>query len=338
MKNRIVNLRKCLVLVVALLSICPSLGAQTSSRIIEYYGYDDCILLENESVRVVLCPAAGGRVLEYSLDGENALYLPPGDEGWIDAPEKSGGSMHAGRFDIGPELTTPRRPLLWKGQWQGTITGPFSARLVSQKDDSTGVQLIRDFRLDRTGSRLACKQTIKNVSNRTLEYCHWSRTFAAGGGICVIPTSKISRFPKHYVMYEEGALINARPEDEKIRLREGFLEILGAPRKPKLGFDSREGWLAYVMPNDLMFVKSFKVDPDRVYNEVAGLTISVWYPDGPMCELEPIGPMERLAPGEAGSFTETWMLFSQAFPKAGQSLNLSGVEDIVNRNLESPQE
>ena len=85
-------------------------------------------------------------------------------------------------------------------------------------------------------------------------------------------------------------------------------------------------------------MKSFKVDPDRVYNEVAGLTISVWYPDGPMCELEPIGPMERLAPGEAGSFTETWMLFSQAFPKAGQTLNLSGVEDIVNRNLESPQE
>jgi hypothetical protein len=150
----------------------------------------------------------------------------------------------------------------------------------------------------------------------------------------VIPISETSRFPNHYVMYEEGALINARPEDDQIRIRDGFLEVLGAPRKPKLGFDSREGWLAYVMPNDNMFVKAFRVETDRVYNEVAGLTVSVWYPDGPMCELEPIGPMERLKPGESAFFTETWYLLPQAFPRGGGALDLRKVKAAVHQALD----
>ena len=101
-------------------------------------------------------------------------------------------------------------------------------------------------------------------------------------------------------MYEEGALINVKAKDENIRERDGFLEILAPPRKPKLGFDTYAGWLAYVMPNDTVFVKRFKTYPDRVYNEAAGLTLSVWYPPSKMIELEPIGPRERLAPGRVG--------------------------------------
>ena len=62
------------------------------------------------------------------------------------------------------------------------------------------------------------------------------------------------------------------------------------PRKPKLGFDSYAGWLAYVTPNGRAFVKRFATFPDRVYNEAAGLTLSAWYPTGPRIELEPIGP------------------------------------------------
>ena len=332
------NCSSLFLLLVVFLSLTSGIHAQSTSRVIEYYGYKDCILLENKSTRVVLCPAAGGRVLEYSRDGKNALYLPPGDEGWTYAPGKRGGGMNAGRFDIGPELTIPAHPSLWKGKWTGKTTGPFSAELTSPNDQPTGVRLVRDFRLDPKTSRLECRQKIENVGDKTVEYCHWSRTFALGGGICVIPISDTSRFPNHYVMYEEGALINARPKDDRIRIRDGFLEILGAPRKPKLGFDSRESWLAYAMPNDQMFVKSFEVDPNRVYNEVAGLTLSVWYPDGPMCELEPIGPMERLQPGESASFTETWLLLPQNFPGRGEDLDLLKVQAAVHQSLDLSNE
>ena len=102
-----------------------------------------------------------------------------------------------------------------------------------------------------------------------------------------------------------------------------------SPRRPKLGFDSYAGWMGYVTPDDLLFVKRFKTYPDRVYNEVAGLTISVWYPEGPRVELEPIGPRERLQPGEVGSFTEDWYLTPFEFPESGQQLDLNSVADKV---------
>ena len=119
-------------------------------------------------------------------------------------------------------------------------------------------------------------------------------------------------------MYGPGPAINYRPEDPGIRTRHGFLEITATPRYPKLGMDSYAGWFAYLMKNDLMFLKRFPTYRDRVYNEVAGLTMSIWYPDGPMCELEPIGPREKLASGKSASFTETWWLLPHHFPQNGQ--------------------
>ena len=83
--------------------------------------------------------------------------------------------------------------------------------------------------------------------------------------------------------------------------------------------------MAYLMPNDTMFVKRWQVFPNRPYGEMAGLTLSIWYPDGAMCELEPIGPREILKPGEKASFVEEWWLAPEKFPGDGKSVNLPGL-------------
>lgn len=313
-------------------TVCTAQESGTKLR--PFWNYDQAIELTSGKTRVVLSPQAGGRVLFYSLNGRNALFLDEKEKDWKPGSERV--LATAGRFDIGPELVIPQRESLWSGDWTGEITGPRSARLTSPKDEATGVQLIREFSLAETSSLLSCRQTIRNVSDRTVEWCHWSRTFATGEGICVIPLSEPSRFPGHYVMYEEGSVINARPEDSNIRLRDGFLEIKGAPRRPKLGFDSYAGWMAYATRDNLLFVKRFATYPDRVYNEAAGLTMSVWYPEGPRVELEPIGPRERLAPGESASFTEFWSLISFEFPVQGD-IDLAKVSSVVRTLPPTPQ-
>lgn len=301
-----------------------------AAEVITYVGYPSCIELTNATTRVVLCPEAGGRVLVYALDGENALYLEEEDTGQDYVPG-AGASMSAGRFDIGPEKIIPRRNVLWSGKWNGEITAERSARLTSQEDSATGTKLIRDFRLADEGSKLSCTQTIVNISDRTTQWCHWSRTFARGNGICVIPLTPNSRFPNNYVMYETGDLINLRPTDPQIRTRDGFLEITGVPKEPKLGMDSYAGWFGYLMPHDVLFVKRYEVFPDRVYNEVAGLTISIWYPEGKRVELEPIGPRERLQPGESAKFTEDWWLLPFEFPNPGQHVDLDRIRTVVDK-------
>lgn len=334
--RRKTNIRWCVLMVFAVSAVnaaSTSLAQQSfpGTSVVTFHGYPDCLQLENETTRVVISPIAGGRVLDYSLHGVNSLYL---EEEATGKPYRPGerASMSAGRFDIGPEKIIPRRPKLWSGDWNGKITGPRKARLISQRDEATGAQLIREFELDETSSHLRCTQTIRNISDGETRWCHWSRTFAVGGGICVIPTSDFSRFPEHYVMYEGGDQINLRPKDANIRRRDGFLEILAPPREPKLGMDSREGWMAYAAPNDLLFVKQFEVDPERVYNEVAGLTISVWYPSTmPVIELEPIGPEERLQPGGEASFTEHWRLAKFPFPRNGETLSLDRIKSLIDR-------
>jgi len=311
-----------------------------TAHVSPFHGYTRAIVLTRGNARAVLCPQVGGRVLEFSIDGQDAMFLDDVEKTW--APGKPAPAS-AGRFDYGPELVAIPHPTLWSGEWSGEVTGPYSARLTSPKDATAGIQLVRDFELTRSEQdatapvHLLCKQTIHNISDDVREVCHWGRSFSPGGGICLIPLGdQPSRFPSKYAMYEESWIINVRNTDDKIRERDGFIEILAPPRKPKLGFDTMAGWFGYLMPNNTVFIKRYTTFPDRVYNEAAGLTLSVWYPPSQRIELEPIGPRERLQPGESASFVEDWCLLPFPFPKEGQQADLQALRLLVETTTALP--
>lgn len=309
---------------------------EPTARTVAFHGYTQAIELKLGTTRAILCPQAGGRVLEFSVDGVNAMYLDDGEKKW---EAGKSGPITAGRFDYGPELVVPAHPKTWGGEWSAEIKTP-AVILTGPREEAAGVQVVREFRLVPHDGivGLSCQQTLRNISKETRDVCHWGRSFSPGGGICVIPLGdRPSRFPSKYAMYEDSAIINVKATDERIRERDGFLEILAPPRKPKLGFDTYGGWLAYVLPNDTMFVKRFATHPDRVYNEAAGLTLSVWYPTGPRIELEPIGPRERLKPGESASFTEVWWLLKHPFPKKGEQIDLKALGAQVAKQTKEPK-
>jgi hypothetical protein len=310
--------------------LAPPLSAEEpTAKEVTFHGYTKAVEMTLGKTRVVLCPQAGGRVLEYSVGGVDAMWLDEVEKKW--QPGKPA-SISAGRFDYGPELTVAPHPYAWGGEWTAVIGKNGTVKLTGPKDG--GIQLVREFRFIPHGDHvgLSCTQTMTNVSDEVREVCHWGRSFSPGGGICVIPLGdRPSRFPGKYAMYEDGAVINVRNKDDNIRERDGFLEILAPPRKPKLGFDTYAGWLAYSLPSGALFVKTYATFPDRVYNEAAGLTLSVWYPTGPRIELEPIGPRERLKPGESASFTENWWLLTHPHPKKGEQLDLKALAEQVKK-------
>lgn len=315
------------------MSSTNSQADELGARRIQYLNYPDCIELRNEiGTVVVLCHHVGGRVLSYSQGGIESLYISPDETQWTPGGDLKPTS--AGRCDIGPEHLVPKHPELWSGEWLAEITGPYSARLTSQPLPAAGVRLIREFTLAADSSHLVCKQIIENTSEKTRSWCHWGRMFAIHGGIAVVPlTPALRRFPDGYVMVPNGTEMIVRPKDPNIRRRGDFIEILAPPAHAKLGFDSFAGWFAYQMPGDLAFVKTYQTFPDRLYGEIAGLTVSIWYPkkeDRPACELEPIGPMETIKPGERAAFTENWHLLPNAFPKEGEQLDLEALAKKVS--------
>jgi hypothetical protein len=305
-------------------------------RRVKVLNYPDCFELFNAVTKVTLCHQAGGRVLEYTYKGKNALYLDPKEEKW-GLPDGPQSPSSAGRFDIGPEYLIPKHEILWAGEWQAEAIGPRAVRLTSQSDEATGVQLIREFRLDAKSSHLTCEQIIKNISQDTKYWSHWSRTFAVHGGIGVVPlTPDTKRFPSGWIMYNQGkeASILLQPTDPNVRQRGPFLEVLGPTRFPKLGFDSNAGWFAYVMPHGQAFIKRYSSPKDGVYPEIAGLTLCFWYPQAaqvPAVELEPHGPRNIIPPGGSASFTEHWYLVEHPFPAAGKQLNLDNLAAQVER-------
>lgn len=309
-----------------------------TSEWIHYAGYDGCVALANADVRVTLGPQCGGRVLEYAWRGENALWLDPQQDGWTYQPGQS--EPHflypcGGRCDIGPEMIIPPHPELWLGQWQAEITGPLSARMTSAVSETVGVQLTREYTLAADSSHLTCTQTMRNISDRITRWCYWCRSFGRGRGICIVPlTPELSRLPKQYVMYGPGAAINVRPEDPAIRVRDGCLEVFDTPANPKLGLDTYAGWFAYLETNGLLFIKRYPADPNRVYNEAAGLTLSLWYFRDLVCELEPIGPMEVLQPGQAASLTEEWWLAPCPFPAQRDAADVAQIVALAQRTMQ----
>ena len=164
--------------------------------------------------------------------------------------------------------------------------------------------------------------------------------FAVHGGIGVVPlTPERQRFPNGYIMMRGRDEMLILPEDENVRRRGDFIEILAPPAEPKLGFDSFAGWFAYQMPNDLAFVKTYHTYPERLYGEVAGLTLSILVPErrqNPRLRAGADQPMEVIAPGESAHFTEHWQLIENQFPHGDEALDLQALADKVGALEDGP--
>src|SRR5205823_11551429 len=91
---------------------------EPTARVVTFHGYDQAVELKLGKTRAVLCPQAGGRVLEFSVGGADAMQLDAAEKNW--RPGKPGPSS-AGRFDYGPELTVIPHPKAWSGEWTAEV-------------------------------------------------------------------------------------------------------------------------------------------------------------------------------------------------------------------------
>jgi hypothetical protein len=131
--------------------ICAAmvLDVQAEVRACRFDNQDNCLELSNESTRIVIVPANGGRIVHYSSDNGPNFF--------------AGGCQ----IDIGPELDyPPRHQQLWAGPYVATVLGSLSVRLTSPAHEATGVQLGKVVTLDQLGAGVTLCQTMKNVGPR----------------------------------------------------------------------------------------------------------------------------------------------------------------------------
>ena len=55
---------------------------EPTARVVTSHGYTQAIELKLGKTRAVLCPQAGGRVLEFSVAGADAMYFDEAEKNW----------------------------------------------------------------------------------------------------------------------------------------------------------------------------------------------------------------------------------------------------------------
>jgi len=96
--------------------------------------------------------------------------------------------------------------------------------------------------------------------------------------------------------------------------------------KVKLGINNEEGYAMYFIDGDL-FVLSYDTVVEGNYPD-GGMSYET-YTKGPMLEMETLGELKTLAPGEGTELVETWEMFdSIPLPKNEKELSA-----LINKKI-----
>jgi hypothetical protein len=309
-------------------------------------GWEACSL-ENGIIRVIAVPAIGGRIMGYDLGPHSLFYVDKGLAGKLFSPEENlgDGSLAAWK-NYGGDKTWPA-PQGWDSeeQWHGPPdpvldTGIYSVqeltasgesavlRMVSPCDERTGLQISRQFTIQRGSSRVAVEISFKNVIERPIRWSIWDVVQLRADLVhpegrltydptCVVtaPTNPRSAFPRGFdVMF--GRTDNPQWSTDT---REGLLRAEYMWEIGKIGLDSTAGWIAFSKGSEgYSFSERFSYDPSGVYPD-NGATIECWTvgrgsvgklnyegSDTYLMETEVLSPRCEISPGASAEFSLEW--------------------------------
>lgn len=261
------------------------------------------ICLENEAMRVCVSPQLGGRIVEFSRAGRNALVTR--------------GPATGSTFWPSPQSVWDWPPLAaldeqaYSSEYSAT-----EARLCSQVCEQTALQVIKRFML--RPQRLDILYTMRNTGSTACQFAPWEITRVGGGTTfyrssiapLAISTGAMQReFDCYWHEYE----VTAQVGNEK---------IFG---------NGSAGWLANAYQG-LLLLKRFA--PVQAANTAPGEAEIEIYGHGdpaePYIEVEQQGEYQVIAAGEQIQWSVTWYL--QQIPAALQAR--SELLEMVNSLLQ----
>jgi hypothetical protein len=271
-----------------------------------------CLKLTDGRIEAVVATDIGPRILRFgAVGGRNLLHEVVEQQGLSggDAWRPYGGH----RLWHAPE-EKPRTYAPDNGPVEADCDDR-SIQLTQTTEPSTGIQKQLELRLEGGGLRVVHRLT--NRSPWAVELAPWAITMMAPGGVAIVPQEPFAPHPDFREAHETGipSYLPARtlalwsyaqlndPRwtflDRHILLRQD--PALAAPIK--FGAGNRQGWCAYLNHGELL-LKRFPWQEGVPYPDL-GCNTEV-FTNGDMLEIESLGPLTRLAPGEAVEHVEGW--------------------------------
>jgi hypothetical protein len=293
--------------ILAALGACAGTGLDPAPvRVGVFLDAEPALIFEaaGPRVRAVCLPGVAGRIVHYSLDGENILWNNPDAEG-KDRPAGGYG------LDLGPEMRgIPPHRTIWNAAHRWGLLGNGIATVSSDADLALGMKVEKQIALDARTGALEIVQRMRNISGTEQSYCIWDRTLCKSGGWTLIPLNRASRFPARWVLGKrlspaKWQYDGVSPSHPNMKVIGDLLVVRSIGPEQKVGADSDAGWIAYARGR-LLFVKYFPYEPEGNYTD-GGLSVAHYYNER-IAELEPISPEVKLAPSSDYVFPERWLL------------------------------
>jgi hypothetical protein len=289
-----------------------------SVKKITYRGWDECYLINNEKVKVIINASAMGNVLVYEKNNVNLMWEDSTIDGkTLEDYREANFPVDAGRFDYGPlDITQKIHEITWAGPYHAEIIDDYSIRITSLDDNNMGISTSRLFELHPESSHLKITQTMTNISDSVTRYWFWGRTLVPVGGKLFSPINPNSKWPDKWVRYiwTKPTSFSSDPEDDGVTIEDSlFVLIPEKAENNKYATDAESGWMAYGYKG-LIFLKTYQHFPGMRYT-TEGELINIFYcTNDRFAEMEPVSPEAVLQPGETYSFVENWYLLN--FPGA----------------------
>lgn len=272
-----------------------------------YKGWANAIRLANNSVELILTADVGPRAIRFGFPGGANEFSE--DEAWIGKSGDAEFHSYGGhRLWHAPE-SIPRTYAPDNGPVQVEET-PLGVKLLPKVESSTGIQKEWLVRLFPAQPHVRIRHRLTNTGLWPVPLAPWAISVMAPGGVGVLP------FPPRRP-HAESLLPTSRlavwsytdMTDPRWHWGEKYILLRQDPQRAnpqKLGILGSEGWTGYCRANHF-FLKLYAYQPGAEYPDQG--SAAELFTNGKILEVETLGPMVTLDPGQSADHWEDWFLF-----------------------------
>jgi hypothetical protein len=173
----------------------------------------------------------------------------------------------------------------------------------------TGLQKSVELHLHPDRPALTLDHKLNNKGIWPVTLAPWAITQLRLGGLAIVPQQTEPLDPAGLLPNRNLAIWPyTELNDPRLYVRDEYLLVGGKPRLPalKIGTMNRQGWLGYLI-DDLFFCKTFTPQPELPHPDL-GCNTEIYCNDR-FIELETLGQLVELDPGQAVIHSETWEIY-----------------------------
>jgi len=327
-------------LVILLLGASYAAGqtAMTGTEITkeDYHGWKSTYRIANGIVEARVVTDIGPRIIDVRrVGGDNLLQPRDGIGGSGEAQYMFRGGW---RLWIAPERRETTYALD-NTACSASVEG-HTLHVIGPAQPEAGIRKQVDVTLQPGEPRLQIRSRIKNISDHPVTYAGWSLPVLRPGGRAFVPLDVGSETAfdaiRRVILWSYTDIADPRYrfgnrliEIDHARVRPGSPKSSGrGGDESKIGSDSAQGWTAYLLDRTLL-LKRFAHDPGATYPD-GGSTIEI-YSNQQFLELEHLGPLTTIQPGEEILLPEDWWLFDPVSIPPDEAGALGALQQLLQK-------